>query len=586
MTATGSWEYNIALNQLFGTPEFYEAIGLPVPSRARMKVEQFIALVHPDDRANIDAYWNGSGAKGGLNIDFRIVRPDGNIRWMHAQMKGADARSCVGIVQDRTEMRDLEKEAQLAHHNLAAFIERHIDPIVIWNTEGVVVGVNKAFTDLFGYAERELAGMRMEDCPFIPESYREELERYSRQAIENDTAAAIETVRRTKDGALLNILLSITPLAGPNGRRTSWIAILQNITQKIDATRRMQEAQQEMESFVEYNTDAIGFFSRDGLVRKVNPAFERMFGWTYEELAGMPIHRLPFASGQSAAEAAEAIGRILSGSGGRSAELQGRRKDGTSITVLLSLTPYPNRDGFALMVKDVSELKETRDMLGRSEMLSVIGQLAAGVAHEIKNPLTSLKGFARLLEPSLREKERRYIGIMKDELDRIELIVNEMLVLSKPQAMEFESKDMRELLDYVIELLGTQAIMKSIEIVRTFERVPPIDCEERQIKQVFVNLLKNAVEAMEDSGIIRVELGMAETADHIRIRVSDQGPGIPKERLARLTEPFYTTKEKGTGLGLMTTASIIERHGGTIAFDSELGVGTVVTVSIPVSQPS
>lgn len=253
---------------------------------------------------------------------------------------------------------------------------------------------------------------------------------------------------------------------------------------------------------------------------------------------------------------------------------------------MVSSTPFPDRNGLAVMFKDMSELKQTRDMLGRSEMLSVLGQLAAGVAHEIKNPLTSLKGFARLLEPSLQNKEQRFIGIMKEELDRIELIVNEMLVLSKPQVIMFEERDMSELLNYVIELLGTQAIMKSIEIKKEFEPVPLIACEDRQLKQVFVNLLKNAIEAMpgDGHGQIRVSLQQAGHSDSIRIEVSDQGQGIAPDRLARLTEPFYTTKEKGTGLGLMMTASIVERHGGTIHFASELGVGTTVTVTLPIQQ--
>ncbi|MWC31319.1 PAS domain-containing sensor histidine kinase [Paenibacillus sp. MMS18-CY102] len=586
MAGIGNWSYNLERNQLFGTELFFCLIGVPVPPRARMKLESFLELVHPEDRPLIEQHHGVADRKDSFTIGFRIIRPDGKTRWMQAQMQSTSPQRYVGILQDRTEKRNLETEARLAHHHLYSFIDNHMDPIVIWRADGTVLRVNRAFTDLLGYSSEEIEGNGIGDTPFIPDEYREQMNRYCLQTIANKTAATFETERLKKDGGTLQILLSITPLVGADGRMDSWIAILRDCTEQLAATRQLKEAQGELESFIEHNIDAIAFFNRDGTIRKMNAAFERIFGWTLEELKGTPLVDYPFANGRSQDEINVRLREIMSGKGTQNSELQGRHKDGTPLSVMISTTPFPDRNGFAVMFKDVSELKETRDMLGRSEMLSVLGQLAAGVAHEIKNPLTSLKGFARLLEPTLQNKEQRYIGIMKEELDRIELIVNEMLVLSKPQVMEFEERDMSELLNYVIELLGTQAIMKSIEILKGFEEVPPIACEERQLKQVFVNLLKNAIEAMPGNGRgnIHVSIKHAPRPDYIRILVSDQGQGIAPERLARLTEPFYTTKEKGTGLGLMMTASIVERHGGTIQFESELGVGTTVTVTLPVKQ--
>ncbi|MDG0809751.1 ATP-binding protein [Cohnella rhizosphaerae] len=213
----------------------------------------------------------------------------------------------------------------------------------------------------------------------------------------------------------------------------------------------------------------------------------------------------------------------------------------------------------------------------------VAGQLAAGIAHEIRNPLTSLKGFLQLLS-SGRKNNGTYYDIMKSELTRIENIVSEMLMLSKPQVYELSYHDTRHVMRETVTLLETQAILHSIQIESDFGPDPLwIYGVESQIKQVFINVIKNAIEAMTDGGAIRVHMKRVDNS--VRIRIMDEGPGIEDSQLAKMGQPFYTTKDKGTGLGLMVSYKIVDNHQGKIQVYSQLGSGTTFEILLPFRYP-
>lgn len=235
--------------------------------------------------------------------------------------------------------------------------------------------------------------------------------------------------------------------------------------------------------------------------------------------------------------------------------------------------------------KDISDQKLEEDRLMQSEKLSTAGQLAAGIAHEIRNPLTAIFGFLKLLRTSSQNNDQ-YFAIMESELKRIEFIVNELLVLSKPQVSHASKPmDILPLLDQVITLMNGQAALKNIEIVSAFSEPSIwIAGEANQLKQVFINLLKNAMEAMPEGGIIRIHA--LSRNNEAFISVQDEGCGMTAEQIQALGKPFFTTKESGTGLGFMITHNIIHNHGGNISVQSALQEGTTFTVTLPViSEP-
>jgi len=233
-----------------------------------------------------------------------------------------------------------------------------------------------------------------------------------------------------------------------------------------------------------------------------------------------------------------------------------------------------------VLIRDITEKKRAHEFLQNSEKLALVGQLAAGIAHEIRNPLTSLKGFVQLMQKDGMRKPE-YFSIMSSELARIELIVNELLVLAKPHAAAFEARDLSKLISHVVTLLETEAILRKVMIQVVFEtELPLIRCDENHFKQAFINFLKNGIEAMPGGGEIVIRLCCQD--NRVVIRFEDNGVGVPPDQLARLGEAFFTTKESGTGLGLLVSRRIIENHRGTLRLTSVPGQGTTVEVSLPV----
>ncbi|MFC4769487.1 PAS domain-containing sensor histidine kinase [Effusibacillus consociatus] len=354
---------------------------------------------------------------------------------------------------------------------------------------------------------------------------------------------------------------------------------------QMKSSRRPSELQvqesEQYQSLFQYHPDAIFSLDLTGNFQSINPATETITGFTREELLNKFF--APFIVPEDRERALFHFQKLVEGEP-QNMEVAITHKSGRLIDVNVIGVPIIVNEkmvGVFGIMKDITERKRTEELLRKSDKLSALGQLAAGVAHEIRNPLTALKGFIQLLQSGTYKEE--YSAIMLSELERIELIVDEFLVLAKPQVSNYQPHDIRILLNNIIALLDTQAILSNVQILTEFESdLPLVKCEDNQIKQVFINILKNAIEAMPDGGKIVIEM-RTHGVNRILIRFIDEGHGIPPERIPKLGEPFYTTKEKGTGLGLMVTYKIIENHHGSISIESEINQGTIVNVFLPVN---
>ncbi|WP_261178205.1 ATP-binding protein [Anaerobacillus sp. CMMVII] len=231
--------------------------------------------------------------------------------------------------------------------------------------------------------------------------------------------------------------------------------------------------------------------------------------------------------------------------------------------------------------KDITDRKKVEEMILRSEKLALIGELAAGVAHEIRNPLTSLRGYTEFLKDETTEEEKQqYFDILLDEIQRIDFIVGEFMLLAKPKVLQFSNKNVISTLNHSVNFLQTEAKYKRVTISKQFEVDEAIiQCDENQLKQVFLNLIKNAIEAMPKGGDLKINV--KKVSGKVIIELEDQGVGIPKEKLQHLGEPFYSTKEQGNGLGLMVCFKIIKDHKGTLEVESEENVGTTFKIILP-----
>ncbi|SHN17456.1 ATP-binding protein [Gracilibacillus kekensis] len=228
--------------------------------------------------------------------------------------------------------------------------------------------------------------------------------------------------------------------------------------------------------------------------------------------------------------------------------------------------------------RDISDKKQAEEMLIRSEKMSIAGQLAAGIAHEIRNPLTSLKGFVQLLQGGVDSKSE-YYKIMIDEIDKINSITSELLFISKPMTDDKNDENIYEMLSDVMTLLRTQANLYDIDLILEVDDELIVHCDRSQIKQVFINLIKNAIEEMTDGGKIHVL--MKKIDNECLIAIQDEGPGIPRHLIHKLKEPFFTTKKNGTGLGLMISNQIIDNHKGRLEIESENGKGSRFCIYLP-----
>jgi len=348
----------------------------------------------------------------------------------------------------------------------------------------------------------------------------------------------------------------------------------------FEENRSMKEY---LESIINHTTDAIHIEDVNGVLIRVNPAFESMFGWSEEEAVGRSLPIVPENVMKEEREAREAL---LAGQKLPARETVRRRKDGTCFEVSVTTSAIRDRNGviqaFASITRDMTNRNKMDELLRRSEKLNTVGQLAAGVAHEIRNPLTTLRGFLQLQQQTNRLNQR-HIDIMLSELDRINLIVSEFLILAKPQATKFRIQDVRFILGDVISLLDSQAHLCNIVFTTTFDSEPcEVSCEENHLKQVFINVLKNAIEAMPKGGEIEIEA--RKQPDWIVITIRDHGVGISEEMIPKLGDPFVTSKESGTGLGIMISQRIIQSHQGTMEIRSAVGKGTTVTINLPAAK--
>jgi signal transduction histidine kinase len=232
--------------------------------------------------------------------------------------------------------------------------------------------------------------------------------------------------------------------------------------------------------------------------------------------------------------------------------------------------------GSYVVLKDITMLKRERQLL--SEKQAAAGQLAAGIAHEIRNPITAIKGFMQLMMGE-HKGDPTYYNIVESEINRVEMILKDLMVLAKPTKINYQALDIRSLLDKVLTLMESQTLLNNIEVIKNFHSLEVIIVgDENQLKQVFINYIKNAIEAMPDGGKIIVE-GI-HLNDSVHIRIIDEGSGIPHEILDRISEPFFTTKEHGTGLGMLVCNEIIEEHKGKSNIFSSTE-GTCIEVILP-----
>lgn len=350
--------------------------------------------------------------------------------------------------------------------------------------------------------------------------------------------------------------------------------ILQKVIEK-----EYVESQQKYKSLADNTPDYIYILDEKGHFMESNSQFETITGYSQSDFIDVEPSTLLLEESCSIIE--EGIEQTRKGLTTRK-EIQIKTKDGTILDIHATLFPMIINGkvmGTFIYGRDVTKIKETEKMLHNAEKLSVIGQLAASVAHEIRNPLTSIRGFIQLLQ-SDDKTHSFYYQVMLEEMDRINQIVGELLVLAKPQNLRMVKGNIEEVMQSVTTLLTPQSNMNGIDMfIKTLDPIPEIDFDRNSLKQVFINMIKNSIEAEAK----KIEIILSKTKDDfVKVIIKDDGCGIDDERIKHLGEPFYSMKEKGTGLGLTVSNKILAEHHATIRYSSQVGQGTEVEICLPI----
>ena len=342
---------------------------------------------------------------------------------------------------------------------------------------------------------------------------------------------------------------------------------LQNVFQHHDSAIMVVD---ENERFVAWNNGA-----------------ERIFGYKLEEIVGQNSSALLPDDNKYLEELEKIIDEVKVNSFTKAIETERKTKDGRIIPVQLNVAKLPGENneylGRTIIITDVTEVRRLQQQVDQSEKLAVIGQLAAGVAHEIGNPLASISSIVQILQ---RKSSDQFISDqlvnVKDNINRISKIVRELVDLSRPPSHDFIITQINEVVKTAVGIVKYDKRVKKVEFKTTLdENLPMIEVVPDHLIQVFINILINSLDAIQGEGVIKVKTD--HDLENIYVSISDNGTGMEQEIIEKIFDPFFTTKQvgKGTGLGLSVSYGIINKINGEIKVDSILGEGSEFTIQIP-----
>lgn len=467
--------------------------------------------------------------------------------------------------------------------------------IVALNQKGEVTLINKKGCEILGYEERELTGKNWFDT-CLPATIRDEVREVFRQLMAGqvDALEYYDNPVITKAGEERIVSWHNTVLRDESGCPYGTLSSGLDITERQKAEFSLRESEAKMRAILETAVDGIITIDDHGIVEVFNPAAERLFGYSAAEVIGKNVNMLmpsPYREEhdgyiQNYLRTGEK--KII----GIGREVVGLRKDGTTLPMRLAVSEVRlgERRLFTGIVRDITEQKILQDKILQTERLAIIGKMAAKVAHEIRNPLSSISLNAELLEDEIqsyrsadKEEALSLLQSMIREIDRVTSLTDEYLQFSRlPEAHPVKG-DLRALVEDALEVVNKELHKKRIDAeLKRSDSLPEVRFDRAQMRRVLLNILRNAIEAMPKGGKLTVEV--LDQAGHALIHIHDTGGGIPEEKVPSIFEPFFTTKDFGTGLGLSISQQIIHEHGGEIYCRSKLGSGTTFTIELPHDQ--
>ncbi|MCJ7739338.1 MAG: PAS domain S-box protein, partial [Anaerolineae bacterium] len=471
------------------------------------------------------------------------------------------------------------------------------DAVIATDAQGLVTLMNPVSEDLTGCDEAETVGQPLEDVlNIINEQTGERAENPVARVLREGVVVGLanHTVLIAKDGTKRPIADSGAPIRDKEGNIIGTVMVFRDITERKLAEEELRESEAKYRNLTESLDELIYRADPDTFAATyVNPAVEVIYGYTVEEWLGDPTLWESTLHPDDKERVFAAFTKARKNLESDAMEYRILRKDKTVRWVQDRAGWEKDQQGNVVsmngVIYDITERKEMRERLLRQEKLAVLGQLAGGVGHELRNPLGAIKNAAYFLNMALEDPEpmvKEALDILDSEVGTSEGIIRSLLDYARPRPVVPRKVDLTEVIGEVLERFGVPENV-AVEMISD-QDLPIIYADPDQLSQVFDNLIRNAVQAMPEGGRLLVEAAgtdggeSAGRPEWVTISVTDTGVGIPEENLAKMFEPLFTTKAQGIGLGLAVTKMLVEGHGGTIRLASAAGEGSTFTVKLPV----
>ncbi len=461
------------------------------------------------------------------------------------------------------------------------------DGIIITDLKGRILEVNEAFLKIFGYEYDEVIGRTTAflRAPDTQDEFYAEMWR----SISETGEWKGEIYNRCKNGEIIPVWLSITPIYEEN-QRIGYMGVEIDISEQKKIENALIKEKMFTESLIETANSLIVGLNLHGEITIFNKKLEEVTGYSKEEVLGKSWFEI-FVPASQRPSVEEVFDSIVKGAFPSYYENPILTKSGEERFIAWSNTTIRNEKneiiGALGIGQDVTEQRRLEHQILQSERLATIGQMAAKVAHEIRNPLSSISLNAELLGDEIRAANERPSGdaelLLKSimsEVDRVATLTEEYLQFSRLPDADPQPGNLIQVVQEVVDFIEPEASSKGIQIIADYKtRVSRLVFDSQQIRRVLLNIARNAIEAMKNGGILRFQVN--EHDDFVEIAISDTGEGIREEDKDKIFEPFYTTKDMGTGLGLAISQQVIQEHGGKIYFETQVDQGTTFFIQLP-----
>ena len=538
-------------------------------------------------------------------IDVDVYAKDGSIHTIlfapgNLILKEEDqSASILYIGLDVTERKKIEEQLRESEERYKAPFEEALDAIFIADAEtGVLVDCNRAATVLVGREKSELVG-KHQRILHPPEEIRGEFSRTFKQHLKEKEGQVLETQIITKSGEIKDVAIK-TNVFELRGKK-----LIQGIFRDITELKRAEEALKESEEkyrvLVESSPNLVAIY-QDGALKYVNKAMCERLGWTFEEMTSPSFNPIEKTVSQKfQALVKESIAKMLGGASLPPFEINLKTRDGLELPVMVKAfgIVYNGKPADEIILIDITERKRMEEELERyakhleelveertkklreAERWAAIGETAAMVGHDLRNPLTSIAGAAYLLKTTLGskmdDKTRESLELIEKNVRDSDKIVKDLLEYSGEIQLELTVTNPKSLAEEALSIFN---IPENVRVIDLSKNEPGITVDVEKMQRVFVNLIKNAVEAMPEGGTLSIS--SRKTNGDVEVSFADTGIGMTKEDVEKAFGPFFTTKAKGLGLGLAISKRIVEKHGGSILVESTPGKGSTFTVRLPI----